>query len=27
MNFAHARVHTDPKDSLETYIMISNCMF
>jgi len=27
MNFAHTRVHTNPKDSLETRIMIFNCMF
>jgi len=27
MNFSHAGVHTDPKDSLETQFMIFNCMF
>jgi len=27
MNFANAGVHTDPKDSLETQVMILNCMF
>jgi len=27
MNFAHAGVHTNPKDSLETQIMIFNYMF
>jgi len=27
MNFAHAEVHIDPKDSLKTQIMIFNCMF
>jgi len=27
MNFAYARVHFDPKDSLETQIMIFNCRF
>jgi len=27
MNFAHAKVHTDPKDSLKNHIMIFNCIF
>jgi len=27
MNFAHLGVHIDLKDSLETQIMIFNCMF